>query len=166
MADLKRQELYWVKWHGSFQPNSNRGVHPMSWIFFFLSILVDIIETKKFCKFEISTLFHFRVVAIQNMGGSVQKVSREMKDPLKGTISLKLNPLNNENHYSKLFLALDSKYDTFKRIGYSSKKLWGSQNGTNCIWTILWGVTTWKVQIFLLSKILELVASIKFSLCE
>ena len=28
------------------------------------------------------------------------------------------------------------------------------------------GVTTWKVQIFLLSKILELVASIKYSLYE
>ena len=37
------------------------------------------------------------------------------------------------------FLALDSKYDTFKPIRYFSKKLWGSQNGTNCIWTILWG---------------------------
>ena len=65
----------------------------MSWIFFLLSILVDIIETKKFCEFEISTLFRFRVSAIRNIGGSVQKVSREMKDPLKGTISLKLNPL-------------------------------------------------------------------------
>ena len=78
---------------GSFQPNSNRGVHPMSWIFFLLSILVDIIETKKFCEFEISTPFRFRVAAIRNIGGSVQKVSHEMKDPLKGAVSLKLNPL-------------------------------------------------------------------------
>ena len=66
----------------------------MSWIFFLLSILVDIIETKKFCEFEISIPFRFRVVAIRNMGGgSAQKVSREMKEPLKGAISLKLNPL-------------------------------------------------------------------------
>ena len=79
--------------YGSFQPNSNRGVHPMSWIFFLLIILVDIIETKKFCEFEISNPFRFRVVAIQNIGGSVQKVSREIKDPLKGAISVKLNPL-------------------------------------------------------------------------
>ena len=54
---------------GSFQPNSNRGVHPMSWILFLLSILVDIIETKKFCEFEISTLFRFCVAAIRNIGG-------------------------------------------------------------------------------------------------
>ena len=58
---------------GSFQPNSNRGVHPMSWIFFLLSILVDIIETKKFCEFEISTPFRFRVAAIRNMGGQRKK---------------------------------------------------------------------------------------------
>ena len=92
----------------------------MSWIFFLLSVLVDIIETKKFCKFEISTPFRFRVAVIRNIGGiyirnmpvsasccsrsdidlstlssifidvdvdvggSAQKVSREMKDPLKG----------------------------------------------------------------------------------
>ena len=65
----------------------------MSWIFFLLSILVDIIETKKFCEFEISTLFRIRVAAIRNIGGSAQKVSRRMKDPLKGAISLKLSPL-------------------------------------------------------------------------
>ena len=66
----------------------------MSGIFFFLlRILVDIIETKKFCEFKISTPFCFRMAAIRNMGGAAQKVSREMKDPLKGAISLKLNPL-------------------------------------------------------------------------
>ena len=78
---------------GSFQPNLNRGVHPMSWIFFLLRILVDIIETKKFCEFKISTPFCFRMAAIRNIGGWRKKVSREMKDPLKGVISLKLNPL-------------------------------------------------------------------------
>ena len=70
------------------------GVHPMSWIFFLLRILVDIIETKKFCEFKISTPFCFRMAAIRNMGGGeAEKVSREMKDLLKGAISLKLNPL-------------------------------------------------------------------------
>ena len=64
----------------------------MSWIFFLLSILIDIIETKKFCLFEISTPFRFRVAAIRNIGGVGTK-SSEMKDLLKGAISLKLNPL-------------------------------------------------------------------------
>ena len=80
--------------YGSFQLNSNRGVHPTSWIFFLFSILVDIIETKKFCEFEISTPFCFRVVAMWNIGGSALKASCEMKDPLKGDIFLKLNPLS------------------------------------------------------------------------
>ena len=70
------------------------GVYTLCHGFFFLlSILVDIIETKKFCEFEISTLFCFRVVAIRNMGGSVLKASCKMKDPLKWAIFLKLNPL-------------------------------------------------------------------------
>ena len=77
---------------GSFQPNSNRGVHPMSWFSFLLSILVDIIETKKFCEFEISTPFCFRVAAIRNIGGLALKASCEMKDPLKWAILIKLNP--------------------------------------------------------------------------
>ena len=65
----------------------------MSWIFFLLSILVDIIETKKFCEFEISTLFRFHVVAIRNIGGVSAKSELRNERPLKGAISLKLTPL-------------------------------------------------------------------------
>ena len=76
-----------MKIGGSFQPNSNRGVHPMSWIFFLLSILVDIIETKKFCKFEISTPFRFRVAAIRNIGGvGAKSESRNERPPKRGHI--------------------------------------------------------------------------------
>ena len=78
---------------GSFQPNSNRGVHPMSWIFFLLSILVDIIETKKILRIWDLNSVSFSRGGNLKYGGSAQKVSREMKDPLKGTIFLKLNPL-------------------------------------------------------------------------
>ena len=78
---------------GSFQPNSNRGVHPMAWIFFLLSILVDIIETKKFCEFEISTLFRFRVVAIRNIWGVGAKSKLQNERPPKMGHILKLNPL-------------------------------------------------------------------------
>ena len=76
-----------VNVYGSFQPNSNRGVHPMSWIFFLLSMLVDIIETKKFCEFEISTPFRFRVAAIRNIGGvGTKSESRNERPPKRGRI--------------------------------------------------------------------------------
>ena len=80
---------------GSFQPNSNRArVYTLCHgFFFFLSILVDIIETKKFCEFEIPTPFRFRVAAIQNIGGVGAKSELRNERPLKGAISLKLNPL-------------------------------------------------------------------------
>ena len=55
----------------------------MSWIFFLLSILVDIIETKKFCEFEISTPIRFRVVAIRNIGGVGAKSESQNERPPK-----------------------------------------------------------------------------------
>ena len=83
MYKAKNKSLKW----GSFQPNSNRGVHPMSWIFFLLSILVDIIETKKFCEFEISTPFRFRVAAIRNIWGvGAKSESRNERPPKRGHI--------------------------------------------------------------------------------
>ena len=59
----------------------------MSWSFFLLSILVDIIETKKFCEFEISTPFRFRVVAIRNIGGvGAKSESQNERPPKRGHI--------------------------------------------------------------------------------
>ena len=68
---------------GPSSPTQTGMYTPCHGFFFLLSILVDIIKTKKFCEFEISTLFRFRVAAIRNIGGSVLKTSCEMKDPLK-----------------------------------------------------------------------------------
>ena len=48
-----------------------------------LGILVDIIETKKFCEFEISTPFRFRVAAIRNIGGVSTKSEPQNERPPK-----------------------------------------------------------------------------------
>ena len=68
--NVKLQEASDFSDRGNSSP-SQTGVYTLCHGFFFLilSALVDIIETKKFCEFEISTLFCFRVVAIRNMGG-------------------------------------------------------------------------------------------------
>ena len=63
----------------------------MSWIFFsYLSILVDITETKKSWKFETLTPFRFWMAAIWNLGGYTIKTHCEMKDHLRGAIFPKL----------------------------------------------------------------------------
>ena len=114
---------------GSFQPNSNRGVHPMSWIFFLLSIIVDIIETKKFCEFEVSTPFRFRVAAIPNIGGVGAKSESRNERLLKGAISLKLNPLK---QWKSLFLA----------VSCSRFQIWYFQTCRIFQWKVV-GVSKW-----------------------
>ena len=80
--------LYLSMTYGLFHVNTWDVHRSMSWIFFFLSVVVDNDEIWKSWNFERHSPYRFPAGAIKNLGGLPSKMQRSVNDDVERAINL------------------------------------------------------------------------------